>query len=95
MPKEPKARRYADDAPLTTKELKTARRLSQCSPDLIRAVRASIGRPVGRTKTPVHISLDTDLVEALRSTGKGWQTRANAALRKVMKLPASGGDARV
>jgi uncharacterized protein (DUF4415 family) len=91
MAKEPKARRYADDAPLTAKELKTARRLSARPPDFIAAVRNSVrGRPLGRRKEPVHLSLDIDLVQAMRRTGRGWQTRANAMLRKSMKLPASG-----
>ncbi|MDR3425400.1 MAG: BrnA antitoxin family protein [Alphaproteobacteria bacterium] len=91
MRKEPKARRYADDAPLTKAELKRARPFHDSPPDLIRAIRASIGRPVGRTKEPVHISLDADLVHALRNTGKGWQTRTNAILRKALKLPPTAG----
>ena len=92
MSKKAKPRYYADDAPLTAAELKTARRFRDCPPDFIRAVRASIGRPVGRTKEPIHISLDADLVAALRGTGKGWQTRTNAMLRKAMKLPSSRKD---
>lgn len=34
-----------------------------------------------RTKVPVSIRLDADLVEHFRSTGRGWQTRINAVLR--------------
>ncbi|MEA3640013.1 MAG: BrnA antitoxin family protein [Lamprobacter sp.] len=33
------------------------------------------------TKIPITIRLDPDVLEGLRATGKGWQTRANAALR--------------
>ncbi len=84
-----KSCRYADDAPLTAKELKTARRLRDSSPELIAAIKKSRGRPVGRHKEPVHISLDADLVQALRGTGRGWQTRANAILRKGLKLPSA------
>lgn len=41
----------------------------------------------GRPKSPapkrqVTLRLDADLLEAIRATGPGWQTRANAALRK-------------
>jgi uncharacterized protein (DUF4415 family) len=87
MNKKPKARSYAADAPLTKAELKRARPFSEAPKALITAVRASMGRPVGRTKEPIHLSLDADLVEALRGTGRGWQTRTNALLRKAMKLP--------
>ena len=93
MNKKPRTRYDADDAPLTKAELKRARPFRESPPDLIRAVRASIGRPVGRTKEPVHISLDADLVATLRGSGKGWQTRANAILREGMKMPPAQSSA--
>ena len=34
-----------------------------------------------RSKTAISIRLDDDLVERLRATGDGWQSRANDALR--------------
>ena len=37
-------------------------------------------------KVPISIRLDPDLVEALRASGRGWQSRVNAALRDVMQL---------
>ena len=93
MPKKRiKPRRAADDAPMTAAELKTSRPFRECPPDFIAAIRSAVrGRPPGRRKEPVHLSLDIDLVEALRRTGRGWQTRANAMLRKSMKLPAATG----
>lgn len=43
------------------------------------------GRPVGsvadETKAKVNLRLDPDILERLRATGKGWQSRVNAALR--------------
>ena len=36
-----------------------------------------------RPKVPVTIRLDADLADAWKATGKGWQTRLNAALRSV------------
>ena len=88
----PKTRWYADDAPLTVAEMKTARPFSKLEPRIAAAIRSAVrGRPPGRRKEPVHLSLDIDLVEALRRTGRGWQTRANAMLRKSMKLPATTG----
>jgi uncharacterized protein (DUF4415 family) len=51
-----------------------------------RLLRRSRGRP--RTLAPkerVTLRLDADLVRQLRSTGPGWQTRVNLALRAWMK----------
>lgn len=40
------------------------------------------GRPLGSgTKMQVTLRLDIDVVEKLKATGAGWQTRANQALR--------------
>lgn len=48
------------------------------------------GRPVGstaaETKMAVKLRLDPDIVEALRSTGKGWHTRVNDTLRESLRL---------
>lgn len=36
------------------------------------------------TKVLVSLRLDRDVVEKLRATGEGWQTRANEMLRKAV-----------
>jgi uncharacterized protein (DUF4415 family) len=36
-------------------------------------------------KAQVTFRLDQDVVEGLRATGHGWQSRANEALRKLVK----------
>jgi uncharacterized protein (DUF4415 family) len=41
------------------------------------------GRPRGSDKQLVSIRLDKDVVEKLKATGRGWQTRINAALRRA------------
>ena len=38
------------------------------------------------TKTLVSIRLDADLVDTLRSSGKGWQSRVNDMLRKAVEV---------
>jgi len=44
------------------------------------------GRPVSAThKTPLSLRLSDDVVEFFKSTGKGWQTRINEALREYVK----------
>jgi len=43
------------------------------------------GRPkADETKVFTAIRLDADLLAAFKSTGKGWQTRVNAALRQYL-----------
>jgi uncharacterized protein (DUF4415 family) len=44
----------------------------------------------GRPKSPapkkqVTLRLDADVLEGMRATGPGWQTRANEALRKWVR----------
>ena len=44
------------------------------------------GRPPLEVKRPmVSMRLDPDLVAHLRSSGKGWQTKVNAALRSLVQ----------
>jgi uncharacterized protein (DUF4415 family) len=48
--------------------------------------------PRGRPKAPapkqaVSLRLDPDVVAHFRHSGRGWQSRINAALRKAAKLP--------
>ncbi len=43
-----------------------------------------VGRPpLATPKLAVKVRLDADLVDYLRSTGKGWQTRVNDDLRRM------------
>jgi uncharacterized protein (DUF4415 family) len=46
------------------------------------------GRPPlsGKPKTAITLRLDDDVVKAYRETGKGWQTRINADLRRARRL---------
>jgi len=46
------------------------------------------GRPkLNDPKQPVSLRLDPDVIAHFRRSGRGWQSRINAALRKVAKLP--------
>jgi uncharacterized protein (DUF4415 family) len=46
----------------------------------------SRGRPKAeRTKQALTVRYDADVVEAFKATGKGWQTRMNAALKDWLK----------
>lgn len=45
------------------------------------------GRPrLEHPKRQVTLRLDADVVEKFRASGKGWQSRINAELRKILGL---------
>lgn len=49
------------------------------------AMKRPRGRPKAQeTKVFTAIRLDADLLETFKATGKGWQTRVNAALRQFI-----------
>jgi len=51
-----------------------------------RARQKRMGRPpLANPKTPTTIRLDTDVLNALRRAGRGWQTRVNALLREAVE----------
>ena len=78
----------SDNPPLTEDERKAARPFRAVFPDLAENLDKAIaarGRPKAAvTKTPVTIRLDPDVVEHYRAMGKGWQSRMNEDLRKLM-----------
>lgn len=46
------------------------------------------GRPNSKSpKRPVSLRLDADVIAHFRRSGRGWQSRINALLRKAAKLP--------
>jgi uncharacterized protein (DUF4415 family) len=60
-------------------------------PELAEALQKSgqLGRrplPEDQRKQQVTLFHDRDVLARLKSDGKGWQTRANAALRKALGL---------
>lgn len=55
--------------------------LAQAQAD--RQERRRVGRPAGSDKEQVTLRLDKAILDRWRSTGTGWQTRLNAALRTV------------
>ena len=48
--------------------------------------KATRGRPPGTgQKASTTVRFDNDILDAFKSTGKGWQSRMNAALRDWLK----------
>ncbi len=63
--------------------LRTAKRLADF-PELARIVRKHRGPQRTPTKIPVNLRLDRDVVTHARASGRGWQGRINAALKRAI-----------
>ncbi|MFM7304195.1 MAG: BrnA antitoxin family protein [Alphaproteobacteria bacterium] len=73
-----------DDAPALTDEFFAKAEIK----DGARLIRR--GRPpLAEAKRQVTLRLDPDLLDRLRATGPGWQTRVNKALRDWLKKQAA------
>ena len=79
-----------DNPPLTDEELARMRPIWEF-PELVAILQkhGKLGRPPlpeADKKHRVTLYLDPDILARLKEDGKGWQTRANAALRKALGL---------
>lgn len=88
MPKRPNPEQIDSDNPeWTDEDFVRARPASEVLPELFGTQAAqTMLKPRGRPRSEVvkeriTIRLDADVLEAFRSTGKGWQTRMNDAMR--------------
>lgn len=78
---------------LTVEELRLFRPVREVDPEFLVRVQAEQrkrgrgpGRPQGRSKKVASLSLDAELLDALRASGPGWQTRVNDLLRAAVGL---------
>ena len=71
---------------LTDAQFTTARSFADDHPDLAEQIRSGRGPQKAPTKIRIGIRLDRDLVEHMRASGKGWQSRANKILREALDL---------
>ncbi len=77
-----------DDATeATDAELAKAKPFAAAFPDLMESIRHGRGRPaIANPRKQISLRLDGDVIEKFKSTGKGWQSRVNEALRKAAGL---------
>ncbi|MDO9599297.1 MAG: BrnA antitoxin family protein [Azoarcus sp.] len=73
-----------DDAPELTDEF-FERADEYLGDNLVRRGRPQVASP----KIALTVRYDADVVEAFKATGKGWQTRMNAALKDWLKTHSS------
>ncbi len=75
----------ADTPEWTEADVKQAKRLQ----DMPTAFQHAVKRARGPQKTPVKIQttirFDPDVLEGLKATGRGWQTRVNDAMREWLR----------
>lgn len=87
MPKTNELSQFERDLLESVRQAKTGEHARVHTPEQIQARRR--GRPAGSTATvhkiPTTIRFDPDVLEGLRATGRGWQTRANDALREWLR----------
>lgn len=71
---------------MTARDFKKMKPAREAHPELVAAYERTRGRPLKETKkVPVTLRLDPYVVEVLRATGPGWQTRTNAMLARWAK----------
>ena len=78
-----------DNPELTDEDFARMRPAVEVVPEIVAQYRAEQARKAKESrldacKTRVTIRLDADVVARLREDGPGWQTRANAALRRAL-----------
>ena len=75
--------------PMSLETMRSMRPMREMDPEFIARFiqeKAKRGRPAGRNKAVVSISLDKDILEMLRASGAGWQSRVNELLRAAVGL---------
>ena len=78
-----------ENPPLTDEQLARMRPVHEVHPQLVAARLRRPGRPPagGTTKKAISLRIDADILERLRATGAGWQSRINDILRKARGGP--------
>lgn len=78
---------FANDVLESIRQARRGEHAAVHTPEQIAARR--VGRPTGSVKaTPKRsttIRFDVDVLDALKATGRGWQTRVNDAMREWVK----------
>jgi uncharacterized protein (DUF4415 family) len=82
---DPEIKKFQEDLLVSIRQMKRGEYARVSTPEQILARR---GRPPGSVapikKQAVKLRLDPDILEALRASGPGWQTRVNAILRQAV-----------
>ena len=84
MSKLPPPPGFDENPEWTDKMIARSRPLSEIHPPhVVAALVRRRGPQQAPTKTPVTVRLDPDVLDKFKSTGPGWQSRMNEALRQA------------
>ena len=76
-----------DNPEWSSEDFANARPFAEVFPQWASEIRRSRGRPSSdNPRKVVSLRLDQDVLDSYRATGKGWQARINADLRKAIGL---------
>ncbi|WP_298967143.1 BrnA antitoxin family protein [uncultured Methylobacterium sp.] len=76
----------SDNPEWTEADFAAARPFTEVFPDLAASLRR---RGPVRTKEAISIRIDSDVLEKLRASGEGWQSRVNDVLRAYVEKSAA------
>lgn len=76
----------SDNPVWTDADAESARPFAETFPDMAAAMRK---RGPARTKEAISIRIDRDVLEKLRASGEGWQSRVNDVLRDYVEKSAA------
>jgi uncharacterized protein (DUF4415 family) len=79
----------SDSPELTKSDFAKAKPFAEVFPDLSASIRRGRGPNKAPTKKPVSLRLSPEVIQHFKKGGKGWQSRIDEALRRVVKRKAS------
>jgi uncharacterized protein (DUF4415 family) len=82
-------RDVSDNPKLTKADFARAKPFAEVFPDLAASMRKGRGPNKAPTKRPVSLRLSPEVIEHFKSSGRGWQSRIDEVLLKVVKRKAS------
>ena len=82
-------REVSDSAELTKADFVKAKPFAEVFPDLSASIRRGRGPNKAPTKKQVSLRLSPEVIQHFKKGGKGWQSRIDEALQRVVRRKAS------
>jgi uncharacterized protein (DUF4415 family) len=82
-------REVSDSPELTKADFAKAKPFAEVFPDLSASIRRGRGPNRVPTKKQVSLRLSPEVIQHFKKGGKGWQSRIDETLRRVVKRKAS------
>ena len=82
-------REVSDSPELTKTDFAKAKPFAEVFPDLSASIRRGRGPNKAATKKQVSLRLSSEVIQHFKKGGKGWQSRIDETLRRVVRRKAS------